>query len=134
MFHNPVEQRFFKANVGAGLFALDPLVFQNFFALGQKFLVEDRIFQELRTLFGALSFSRIFHKKICGSIFSIRRTSGAFIYQMAGRFGKLSRQLITKAARDFEEFRAHRGVWRLGGDRHSAVAGFARRDVDRDLA
>ena len=40
MLDNPVEQGFFKANVVAGLFALDPFMAQNFFTLGEEFLVE----------------------------------------------------------------------------------------------
>ena len=48
MFHDPIEQRFFEADVGPGFFALDPLVFQNLLALGQELLVEHRVLNELR--------------------------------------------------------------------------------------
>src|SRR5437870_188429 len=64
MLHDPIKQRFFKSNIGAGLFALDPLVFQNLFALGEELLVEHRVFHELRVfVFGGCD-SVIFHQKI----------------------------------------------------------------------
>src|SRR5207253_3129575 len=36
MFHDPIEQRFLKADIGPGFFALDPFVFQNLLALSEK--------------------------------------------------------------------------------------------------
>jgi len=51
MFHDPIEQCLFETDVFAGFLALDPLVLQNFRALGEEFLVENRIFNELRSLF-----------------------------------------------------------------------------------
>jgi hypothetical protein len=51
MFHNPIEQCLFETDVFAGFLALDPLVLQNFRALGEEFLVENRIFNELRSIF-----------------------------------------------------------------------------------
>src|SRR5947199_2585133 len=48
MFYDPIEERFFKADVFAGFFALDPLVFQNLLPLGQELLVEHGVLNELR--------------------------------------------------------------------------------------
>src|SRR6266567_2638902 len=50
MFHYPIEQSLFKADVFTGFFALDPLVFQNLGALGKELLVKNRIFNELRLI------------------------------------------------------------------------------------
>ena len=50
MFHDPIEQRFLKADVSAGFFALDPFMFQNFFALGQELFVENGVLNELGLL------------------------------------------------------------------------------------
>jgi hypothetical protein len=47
MFHDPIKQSLFKADVFAGLFAFDPLVFQDFCALGKELLVKSRILDEL---------------------------------------------------------------------------------------
>src|SRR5947208_15990033 len=51
MFHDPVEERFLETNVAPGLLALDPLVLQNLFPLGEEFLVENGVLYELRLLF-----------------------------------------------------------------------------------
>src|SRR5437899_10611087 len=50
MFHDPIQQSSFKADVFPGFFALDPLVLQNFCALRKKLLVKRRFFNELRLL------------------------------------------------------------------------------------
>src|SRR5207244_11918418 len=51
MFHNPIQQSLFKADVPARFFALNPLVLQNLCALRKEFLVEDRILTESRLIF-----------------------------------------------------------------------------------
>src|SRR5439155_15865892 len=48
MLHNPIEQCLFEADVLADFFALDPLMFQDFRALCEEFLVKNRILNELR--------------------------------------------------------------------------------------
>ena len=48
MFHDPIEERFFEADIGPGFFALDPLVLQNLFTLRKEFLVENGVLNELR--------------------------------------------------------------------------------------
>src|ERR1041384_6688033 len=50
MFDDPIQQSSFKADVFPGLFALDPLVLQNFCALREELLIERRIFDELRLI------------------------------------------------------------------------------------
>src|SRR5262249_33773402 len=50
MFQDPIQQRSFKADVFPGFFAFDPLVLQNFCALREEFLVERRLFDELRLI------------------------------------------------------------------------------------
>lgn len=40
MFHDPVEESFFKSDIVAGLLTLDPLVTEDLFPFGEKFLVE----------------------------------------------------------------------------------------------
>src|SRR5438067_13556977 len=51
MFHDPLEQSLFKADVFAGFFALDPFVSQDLRALRKELLVENRILNELRFIF-----------------------------------------------------------------------------------
>jgi hypothetical protein len=48
MFHDPIQQGPFKPNVLPGFFAFDPLVFQNFRALGKELLVKRGFPDELR--------------------------------------------------------------------------------------
>src|SRR6266513_222761 len=65
MFHDPIEERFFKADIFAGFFALDPFMFQNLFALGQELLVEDGVLNEARCVFlclGSRHVDSFFHK------------------------------------------------------------------------
>src|SRR5947199_3568479 len=50
MFHDPIQQSSFKADVFPGFFALDPLVLQDFCALGKKLLVKRRFSNELRLI------------------------------------------------------------------------------------
>src|SRR5437660_12452881 len=73
MFHDPIEERFFKTDVFAGFFALDPFMFQNLFALGQELLIEDRVLNELRIVFLCLGDRHVdsfFHKNEKQSIVS----------------------------------------------------------------
>src|SRR5262249_20835483 len=46
VFYDPVEQGLFKADVMAGLLALDPFMAKDLFALGEKFLVEQGLADE----------------------------------------------------------------------------------------
>src|SRR4029453_4472292 len=63
VFHDPIKQCFFEADVFAGFFALNPLVFQNFGPLGKELLVKNRILDELRlTFFQRRHLSLFFHK------------------------------------------------------------------------
>src|SRR5439155_4173891 len=64
MFHNPIQQSSFKADVFTGFFALDPLVLQNLRALGKKLLVERRFFHELRFICIRRRHVRFFFLKI----------------------------------------------------------------------
>jgi hypothetical protein len=41
MFHDPIEESLFEADVMAGLLALDPLVAEDFLPLGEEFLVKE---------------------------------------------------------------------------------------------
>src|SRR5213592_3586040 len=50
MFHDPIEQSLFKADVFASFFAFDPFVFQNLGALGKELFIKNRIFNELRLI------------------------------------------------------------------------------------
>src|SRR5687768_15969964 len=62
IFHDPIEQRPFKADISPGLFALDPFVFQNLFSLGKEFLVENRVLHELGLLpLGGRHVGTVFH-------------------------------------------------------------------------
>src|SRR6058998_194425 len=47
MFHDPIKQGSFKANVFAGLLALNPFMLQNLRAFGKKLLIKRRILDEL---------------------------------------------------------------------------------------
>lgn len=47
MFKDPVEQSFLKSNVVTGLFAFEPLMTEDLFALGDKLLVKERFFHEI---------------------------------------------------------------------------------------
>ena len=47
MFEDPVEQSFFKTDIVPGLFALEPLVTEDLFALGDELLVKERFFHEI---------------------------------------------------------------------------------------
>src|SRR4051812_10461417 len=63
MFHDPIEKRFFKADVLAGFFALDPFVFQNFLSFGQELFVEHGVLDEVRlVLLGRWHWRTCFHK------------------------------------------------------------------------
>src|SRR5262249_22356669 len=50
MFHDPIQQSSFKADVFPGFFALDPFMLQNFRSLSKKLLVKRRFFEELRLI------------------------------------------------------------------------------------
>src|SRR5207248_2551950 len=63
MFHDPIEQGFFKADIFSGLFALNPFVLQDFFALGQELFVEHRVLNELGPILLRWGHGRtLFHK------------------------------------------------------------------------
>src|SRR6059058_5502496 len=64
MFHDPIQQSSFKADVFPGLFALDPLVLQNFCALREELLVKRRFFNELRLIGFRRRHVRFFFHKI----------------------------------------------------------------------
>src|SRR5205814_1212939 len=64
MFHDPIQQRYFKADVFPGFFALDPLVLQNFCALREELLVKRRFFNELRLIGFRRRHVRFFFHKI----------------------------------------------------------------------
>ena len=51
MLDDPVKERLFKANIMTGLFALKPFVPEDFLPLREEFLVENRILNELRSIF-----------------------------------------------------------------------------------
>src|SRR2546423_513903 len=73
IFHDPIAERFFKADVSAGFFAFDPFVLQNFFPLGKELLVENRVFNELRLFaFGRRHVGTVFHIAARRSIKTIR--------------------------------------------------------------
>ena len=44
---DPIKQRFFKADIVAGLLAFDPFVTQNLLPLRKEFLVEEGFFDEV---------------------------------------------------------------------------------------
>src|SRR5262245_12235690 len=64
MFHDPIQQSSFKADVFPGFFTLDPLVLQNFRALRKELLVERRVFDELRLVSFRRGHVRLFFHKI----------------------------------------------------------------------
>lgn len=53
MFDDPVEQSFLESNVVPGLFALDPLMPKDLFALGKKLFVKERLLDEFRAIVGS---------------------------------------------------------------------------------
>ena len=52
MVYDPIRKRPLKPDVIAGLFGLDPLVFEDFFAFGLKLAVEGGIADEITTRLG----------------------------------------------------------------------------------
>src|SRR5438105_10189394 len=64
MFHDPIKQGSFKADVFAGFFAFNPLMLQNLCALTQQLLVERRILNELSLIFFRSRHRRFFFHKI----------------------------------------------------------------------
>lgn len=52
MLADPIEQGAFETDVVAEPLGLDPLVLQDLLPLGEKFLVEVRLFDELLAAFG----------------------------------------------------------------------------------
>jgi hypothetical protein len=147
MFHDPIKQRFFEADVFAGFFALNPLVFQNFGTLGKELLVKNRILDELRlTFFQGGHLSLFFHKIWDQStpnafgqqnrITGIGRGSSAIYLVSFGREATdvSLRQNLTKTFGDPFEFGGNGRLPVLAHDRHAAVPRYARCDVDWDLA
>ncbi len=47
VFHDPIEECLLKANIVANLFALNPFVPEDFFALGEEFLIEGRAMKRI---------------------------------------------------------------------------------------
>src|SRR5262245_55802135 len=64
MFHDPIQQSSFKADVFSGFFAFDPFMLQNFRALCEELLVERRLFDELRFVCFRRGHVRFFFHKI----------------------------------------------------------------------
>jgi len=52
MFHDPVKERFFEANVVTGLFTLDPLVTEDLFPFCEKFLIKKGLANEFGRFVG----------------------------------------------------------------------------------
>src|SRR6266566_8019835 len=50
MFHDPIQQGSFKADIFPGFFALDPLMLQNFRSLSKELLIKRRFSNELRLI------------------------------------------------------------------------------------
>src|SRR5690348_13193675 len=77
MFHDPIKQGSFNADIFAGFFAFNPFMLQNLRALGEELLVECRILDELSLIF----FRRLhlgflfFHKTCVESTRSTHRNS-----------------------------------------------------------
>src|ERR1041385_8789153 len=68
MFHNPIQQGSFKADIFPGFFALDPLMLQNFRSLSKELLVKRRFFNELRLIcFRRRHVQFLFHKMFAES-------------------------------------------------------------------
>ena len=62
--HKWIESEKAGADIGSGFLALDPLVFQNLFALRQELLVKNGVLNELRLLFLRNSHRKVLiHKK-----------------------------------------------------------------------
>jgi hypothetical protein len=48
MLNDPIRQRLLKADVAPGFLGFDPFVAEDFLALGLKFPIERRVFQQVR--------------------------------------------------------------------------------------
>ena len=55
MFHDPVEERLFKADVVARLFALNPFVPEDFLPLGEELFIEQGFFDERGIFVGGVA-------------------------------------------------------------------------------
>ena len=55
MFHDPVEERLFKADVAARLLALDPFVAEDFLPLREELFVEQGFFDEVGIFVGGVA-------------------------------------------------------------------------------
>jgi hypothetical protein len=55
MFHDPVEECFFKADVVTGFFTPEPFMAEDFLALGEELLVEQRFFDEVSVFVGRMA-------------------------------------------------------------------------------
>src|SRR5205807_3985621 len=140
MFHDPFKQSSFKANVFAGLLALNPFMLQNLRAFGQKLLIKRRILDELNLIF--------FRRRHLGFFFfhktSIQSTKSSedWTCQPLGLFNSPLGHAVAEAGlwqgladlfRYPSEFGSHRRSAIFVHDRHPAIACFARGDVDRNL-
>ena len=47
MFHDPIQEGFFKPNVVTDFLALYPFMAEDFFAFSEEFLVEERLLHEV---------------------------------------------------------------------------------------
>src|SRR5256885_6062754 len=73
IFHDPIAERLFKADISAGFLALDPFMFQNLFPLREELFVEDRVLNELRRFaFSRRHVGTVFHIAARRSIKTIR--------------------------------------------------------------
>src|SRR6266540_2633768 len=112
MFHDPIKQCFFEADVFAGFFALNPLVFQNLGPLGKELLVKNRILDELRLTFFQGGHLSLFFHKICdqstpnafGSTRSNHWNSTGKPRDLFSLVSARSRGCLTKA-KSYEDFR-----------------------------
>src|SRR5207245_6195183 len=64
MFHDPIKQGSFKADVFAGFFAFNPLMLQNLCPLSKELLVERRTLNESSLIFFRRRHRRFFFHKI----------------------------------------------------------------------
>src|SRR5205807_4050359 len=136
----PFKQSSFKANVFAGLLALNPFMLQNLRAFGKKLLIKRRILDELNLIFFRrrhLGFF-FFHKTSIQSTKSIRD----WTCQPLGLFNSPLDHAVAEAGlwqglaelfRYPSEFGSHRRSAIFVHDRHPAISWFARGDVDRNL-
>src|SRR5436190_18825369 len=57
MFDNPVKKRLLETDIVARLFALNPLMPEDFLPLGKELLIEERLLNEVCGFFGGIAHS-----------------------------------------------------------------------------